>query len=143
VTRSMGSIKMEIDCLKILSSTQPQLIGDLLGVFQCNIDHRNSPYYILNCCILLNVMHISDTPLPMWTIYEKIIFSTSPTLNRFPWISSYQLNWLSLTLCWLLLLIFIMGRLEPFLSLIKLLLLLFLPCTCGVLACFYYDHNNI
>src|SRR5713226_6885376 len=103
-------------------------------VLQCCINPRNCPCYLTHCFCFLNIISWPCTLVLEWTISAHVGSSTFPTL-KWPsillWILrlfSYHSNRLTRSLGGLLLLILEARRFETFLSLVKLLVLLVLPC---------------
>ena len=121
-----------------------------LVVLQYCIDPRDCPCYLTHCFCLLNFVSFPCIFILKWTLPTHVGSSTFPTLEWFSILLSifrlfsYHSNWLTRSLRWLLLLIPEIRRFETFLPLVKLLILLFLPCliSYGYQVLFYSDHSN-
>ena len=105
-----------------------------LAVLQCCINSRDCPCYLTHCFCFLNVISWPCTFILKWTISAQVGSFTFPT---FKWtfilmwlfrLSTCHSNWITRSLEWPLLLIPESRRFETFPSLVKLLILLVLPC---------------
>ena len=109
-------------------------VGYTRSQLQRCINPSDCPCYLTRCFCFLNVVSWPCTLILEWTISMQVGSFTFPT---FEWtfiqmwlfrLSTYRSNWITHSLGWLLLLIPESRRFETFIPLIKLLILLVLPC---------------